>query len=81
MLNLRRRLRKLAKQQSVTATESEQTQYLQMRLENARQRCKLPTPSPERLAELRGMTVIQILKSARQPAASARITSLKPDGA
>jgi hypothetical protein len=40
----------------------------------------LPPPSPERLAELRGMTLVQILHSGRQRAL-ARIAGLKPDGA
>jgi hypothetical protein len=63
-----------------TAAESEQTRHLRMRLENARLRSSLPPPSPERLAELRGMTVVQILHSGRQRAAAARIACLKPDG-
>jgi hypothetical protein len=67
-------------EQPETAAESEQTRWLRMRLENARLRCKLPPPSPERLAELRGMTLVQILHSGRQRAL-ARIAGLKPDGA
>lgn len=63
-----------------TAVENEQTRYLRMRLENSRLRCGLPPPSPERLAELRGMTVVQILHSGRQRAAAARIACLKSDG-
>jgi hypothetical protein len=64
-------------EQPETVAESEQTRWLRMRLENARLRCKLPPPSPERLAELRG---VQILHSGRERAV-ARIAGLKPDGA
>ena len=81
MMNLRRRLSKLEKKQMGTAAESEQTRYLRMRVENARLRCGLPAPSPERLAELRGMTVVQILHLGRQRAAEARMSHIKPDGA
>jgi hypothetical protein len=62
-----------------TAVESEANRYLRVRLENARLRCGLPPPSPERLAELRGMTVSQILHSGRQRAAVTRTACLKPD--
>jgi hypothetical protein len=48
--------------------ESEDTQRLRVRLENARRRCGSPAPSQECLAGLRGMTIPQILNSGRQPA-------------
>jgi hypothetical protein len=39
---------------------------LRARLEAARRRCGLPPPSAERLAELRGRSIVDILKAARQ---------------
>jgi hypothetical protein len=57
-----------------TAVESEATRHLRMRLENARRRCGSPAPSPERLAELRGMTVPQILHLGRQQRRSSSAT-------
>jgi hypothetical protein len=81
MLNLRRRLRKLERKQLGTAVESEATQHLRMRLENARLRCGSPPASPEYLAGLRGMTIVQILHSHRQKSAEeAELSDLKPDG-
>lgn len=56
-----------------TAVESEATRHVRMRLENARRRCKLPPPSRERLAGLRGMGIVQILHSGRQQ-------NLRPNG-
>jgi hypothetical protein len=73
MLNLRRRIRKLEKRLGPGA-ESEKSRYMRMRLENARRRCGLLPPTPERLAELRGMTVTQILHLGRERA------RLKRDG-
>jgi hypothetical protein len=70
-----KRLQRLEKRLG-TAVESEATRQLRMRLENARLRCGLLPPSPERLAELRGMTVVQILHSGRQRGSSgARVGS------
>jgi len=81
MLNLRRRLRRLEKKQLGTAVESEQTRCLQARLQAARLRCKVLPPSPEHLAGLRGMTIVQILHSGRQKSAeAAELSDLKPDG-
>jgi hypothetical protein len=37
-----------------------------VRLEEARRRCGLPPISPERLAELRGKSIIEILESGRR---------------
>jgi hypothetical protein len=64
-----------------TEVESQATRHLRKRLENARRRCGSPAPSPERLAELRGMTVVQILHSGRQKSAAAHRSHLKSDGA
>jgi hypothetical protein len=46
--------------------ESEQTRRLRASLEAARLRCGFPPPSPERLAQLRTMTIPEILNAARQ---------------
>jgi hypothetical protein len=64
-----------------TEIESEATRHLRMRLDHARRRCGSPAPSQERLAELRGMTVVQILHSGRQKSAAARVSDLKSDAA
>jgi hypothetical protein len=63
-----------------TAAESEQTRYLRMRLENSRLRCGWPPPSPEHLAGLRGMTIVQILHSGRQNSTEAGVSDLKLGG-
>src|ERR1035437_2770149 len=59
--------------------ESEDTQRLRVRLENARRRCGSPAPSQECLAGLRGMTIPQILNSGRQRA-RAHGQHLSPNG-
>ncbi len=41
-------------------------EYLEARLKAARLRCGLMPPSPERLAEIKRMTVIQILHAGRE---------------
>ena len=48
--------------------ETEHTLRLWARLEEARVRCNLPQISPERLAALRGMSVIEILHEGRDRA-------------
>ena len=72
MLNLRRRLRKLEKQLG-TAVDVDKALQLKARLQAARLRCGSSPPSPERVIELRGMTVCQILYSGRQQAAVMRV--------
>lgn len=62
-----RRLRRL-EQHLGDAVETWQTHYLQAHLEAARRRCGLPPISPQRLAELRGMSVIEILLNGRRRA-------------
>ena len=51
-----------------SAVESSETQQLRMRLAAARLRCGSPPISPERQAELRGKSVVEILLAARQRA-------------
>ena len=51
------------------AVESREMRDVRARLEAARLRCGLPPISPERLAELKGMTVVDILLLGRQRAA------------
>ena len=46
--------------------ESWETQEQRRRLEAARLRCGVLPPFPERLAELKGMTIVDILNSSRQ---------------
>jgi hypothetical protein len=53
------------------AVESWKTRHLRARLEAARLRCGWPPTSPERVAELRRMTVPEILNSSRRRAAVA----------
>ena len=64
-----RRLRRL-EERCLPAVESWQTRRLRERLEAARLRCGLPPISPERLAELRGKSIVEILHSGRQRAAA-----------
>jgi hypothetical protein len=52
-----------------TTVESLETLYLRMRLKAARLRCGLPLISPDRLAWLRGKSIVEILKAGRQRAA------------
>lgn len=65
------RLRRLEKQFAPTV-ESREARAVLARLEAARLRCRLARVSGERMAELRGMTVAQILNSSRRRAAVAR---------
>ena len=67
MRAIARRLRRLEERLG-PPLETWQTRHLQARLEAARRRCGLPPPSPERLAELRGMSIVDILKSHRRGA-------------
>jgi hypothetical protein len=71
MRAIARRLRRLEERLG-PARESWQARHLQARLEAARQRCGLPPTSPQRLAELRGMSRTEILLACRQPAATER---------
>ena len=76
MRAIARRLRRLEERLG-PPPETWETRHLQARLEAARRRCGLPAPSPERLAALRGMSIVDILKSHRQRAAAARTESGK----
>jgi hypothetical protein len=64
MKTILRRLHRL-EEQFQPSIESPQDRYLRMRLEAARLRCGLPQPSPERLAELKGKSIAEILNSGR----------------
>ncbi len=66
-----RRLHRL-EERHAPAVESEATQYLRGRLEAARLRCGLRPISPERLLELRGMTIVAILHLGRYRASRVR---------
>jgi hypothetical protein len=67
MRNIAKRLHRL-EEQFGPEVETAATRYVRMRIEEARLRCGLPPISPERLAELRGMSLIEILNSGRQKA-------------
>ena len=73
MLNLRaysRRLRRLERQFCPEAlgpdAPTAKGQELIARLEEARLRCNIPPTSPERMAEIKGMSIIEILTTSRQ---------------
>jgi hypothetical protein len=63
-----------------TAVENERTRYLRIRLQDSRLRCGLPSPSPERLAWLRLMTIPQILNSHRFAGSRSACAHLRPTG-
>ena len=67
MRAIARRLRRLEERLG-PPPETWETRHLQARLEAARRRCGLPPRSPERLAALRGMSIVDILKSHRRGA-------------
>jgi hypothetical protein len=71
MRAIARRLKRL-EERFGPAEESWKTRHLRVRLEAARWRCGLPPISPERLAELRGKSIVEILYSSRQRAMIAR---------
>jgi hypothetical protein len=81
MRAISKRLQRLEKSLGSSGVENQETPWLQMRLTNARLRCKSPQPSPEHLAGLTGMTIVQILHSGRQKSAGARVSDLKSDAA
>jgi hypothetical protein len=73
MLNLRaysRRLRRLERQFCPESlgpdTPTAKGQELVARLESARLRANTPPTSPERMAEIKGMSIIEILNTSRQ---------------
>jgi hypothetical protein len=65
MRAIARRLNRL-EERFGTAEESWETRHLRVRLEAADRRCGLPPISPERLAELRGKSMVEILNSSQQ---------------
>ena len=67
MRAIARRLYRLEQRFWGSAVEDQQTLRLRARLEAARRRCGLPAASAERVAELRGIGVVEILNSARAP--------------
>ncbi len=71
MRALARRLQRLEKRFG-TAVESQHTPRLRVRLHAAHLRCGFQPISPERLAKLRGMSIIEILHSGRDRVAMAR---------
>ena len=78
MRALARRLHRL-EERFGSAVESAETRHLRVRFEGARLRCGLPPISPERLAELRGMSIAGILSAGRERVAVAR-TRIWKDG-
>jgi hypothetical protein len=70
MMAIARRLQRIETRLGLVA-ETREEKVQAARLEAARLRCGLPPPSPERLAELRGMKVVDILNAARHQAALA----------
>ena len=71
MRAIARRLQRLEKRFG-TAVESQHRRRLRARLDAAHLRCGFQPISPERLAKLRGMNLIEILNSGRQGVAMAR---------
>ena len=69
MRSIARRLQRL-EERFGPAVESEETRHLRARLEAARLQCSLPPISSERLAEVRGMSIAEILNSSRKPCAN-----------
>jgi hypothetical protein len=78
MRALAKRLRAL-EQRFGPEVASAETMRVLARLEAARRRCSLPPISPERQAELRGMSVAPILICGRQKVAMARRATLGLD--
>ena len=76
MRMIARRLRALERR-CAPAAANEQTSRLLARLEAARRRCGLPTPSAERQSELRHMSIVEILHRGRKRVALARAEFLK----
>jgi hypothetical protein len=64
MRTISKRLRRL-EERIGPPLETGQTQHLRARLEAARRRCGLPAIFPERLAELRDMSIVDILMAGR----------------
>jgi hypothetical protein len=67
MRAIARRLNRL-EERFGTAAESWETRHLRVRLEAADRRSGLPPISAERLAELRGKSIVEILNSSQQHA-------------
>jgi hypothetical protein len=92
MRNISRRLDRLEEHFGLIgrgrpAVESRETQQLRMRLAAAHLRCGSPPISPERQAELKGMSIVEILDSARRlqcelettaPTSDEVVTHLRP---
>jgi hypothetical protein len=68
MRALARRLRRLEERLGPTV-EAQETRHLRARLEAARLRCGLTPIPPERLADLRHMSIVDILHSGRRAGA------------
>ena len=64
MKTIVRRLKRL-EQRFGLVVESGPSKELRRRLEAARVRCGLPAVSPERLTQLRGMRIVEILHAGR----------------
>ena len=73
MKDLERRLRRLERRFGTTAEESESDRRLRGRLEAAYHRTGYLPPSAERLAQLRGMSLAQILIAGRERARQVRL--------
>jgi hypothetical protein len=71
MKDLERRLQRLERRFGITVEESESDRCLRARLEAAYRRIGYLPPSPEHLARLRGMSLIEILLAARKGARQA----------
>ena len=71
MRAIARRLHRL-EQRLGPPVESRETREAMARLKAARLQCGLPPPSPERQAELRGMSITAILNAARDRLALSR---------
>ena len=84
MRNISRRLDRLEEHFGLIGrgrpgVESWETQQLQKRLAAARLRCGSPPISPERQAELKGMSIVEILLFARRQQCESRTTAPTSD--
>jgi hypothetical protein len=77
MRAIARRLRRL-EERFGPPLETWHSRQLRARLEAAHRRCGLPPIPPERLAELRGMSMVDILIAGRQRVAAARTGIREP---
>jgi hypothetical protein len=88
MRAISRRLQRLEKRLGLAVEDREardagaaRLEAARLRLAAARPRCEFPPRSPERLAGLRGMSIVRILNAARDRLALARRSELREETA